>query len=1506
MAVIQKTLFAKNLDRYSVLVNDVDPNSRYFKITELPDTFTGGKNAFLVAGSDLLVADTKILIEIKSADGSIIYNEPGEGLIKSSLNGETYYAEYYEGVSKVIAVYIYPDTNFGECTITILGEVNKYEDGNGMLTPVPLNWEGKYNVKWQKKINVNPGLANTTKIRFYQRPQASITEILQPIYQIVSGSKIASAVTQSFANIQLSNLETFAGDVKRVKVFRTSNGDISDYSLIQDILVESKELLTTYNLSGSVVGTTGIFTSEVLKNFWNSSSLHTAFDSTYVNDGLQLTGSGKLTYTSSLSLIGSNTYELQLDSFYSGSTSNNLGIYLSYPTQSTLAQPYTQTTTIAILGGSSPTKNFGRQTFPFTIPFDYPTASLYLSQSSGQNQWHIGNISLKLSQDTAFSPDAISFVTTMPTLINDETFNFKFEFYDVNNNYVPVAVTQSAKFTGGNIGGTNKLLTFNTDRSAFRFSTGSYGNPANQTVKFSTQKTNLTASVTYASSAFDIGGNYITPASYAGTYPGTLTNVSDNGALLTIANFSGSVASVLVGSIVYTASCESFTEYETIYRFEDGDNAPGVFVTANTNQFIYKATDLSLNPTGQVITIEAKRKNLASATTALTVNSGSGKPPLTFVSTNSTNGVDTYTIAGTTYPYTTGETTYYVSGSDQFGNVFSDAIKISPVKILDGFSVAVSNENTSFPADSIGTIVGGLYASSGSITVKVGNETINYSSTFVTNSFSASISAYSGLTPNTFNGTSYSINALSADSGSLTLLVKYKDGGGTIISSSKDVTYSKVKKAAPVLAITSTPRNQTLTAKSTGVQLDPFVDISVVVKQTYNGSSSNLTLTSLTATSTDISNIATSAASGLVRLVTDPVLGLRTLPNGVDASTITITAVVTDSEGVSRTLTDTVSLSKTRRGVPNIVISATPQAQTVLATAAGVQSGILSNVTISALEGTTSRFDSMTGTYSGFSTNPTISGNILTMASAVITTANKEASVTLTVQHTDSEGTTVATQTIIVRATKVPTGATGDPGNNGNDGKRTATGMIHYQPSTGTKPATPSATSYTFSTNAFATLTTDWAFGAPTYASGNSNKYWYSTYTAVETTAGGGTAVPSFSEPVQAIGFTGLVTFTSANNLTNGTLTSEIIPKASITNHIGGANVTTIDGGKISTGVITSTGYTLLGADTVSSGSYMGAGTIFNLDNGSLRSKNFYISSAGDASFRGTISAGAGDIGGWSINNTSISKGNISFNSATQEIKVDGVYPIIIGPKSVYDGLTSSDANSLYLGVNGLQATGAWTVGADAPLSRVRIIGREQFAQLAAVNYKHYENGFPPITAEAYPGSSGQAIKIQNGGIYAINASATNPLTLQAYDGGGNGGYAGVFNVNLKVYGAGDFTGDVTANTSDERLKTKIKNIDSPLEKISKINGVYFNWNAQAEKLADKDTEKREVGLIAQEVQMVLPEIVKLAPFDMENVKGGSKSGENYITIQYEKVVPLLVECIKELKSQIEELKRNR
>ena len=155
--------------------------------------------------------------------------------------------------------------------------------------------------------------------------------------------------------------------------------------------------------------------------------------------------------------------------------------------------------------------------------------------------------------------------------------------------------------------------------------------------------------------------------------------------------------------------------------------------------------------------------------------------------------------------------------------------------------------------------------------------------------------------------------------------------------------------------------------------------------------------------------------------------------------------------------------------------------------------------------------------------------------------------------------------------------------------------------------------------------------------------------------------------------------------------------------------------------------------------------------------------------------------------------------------------------------------------------------------------------------------------------SNSAALRVDGGGIAISSVSS-----------GANAGFC--------LQGGGDatFSGDVTANTSDGRLKTNIVNIDSPLEKISKINGVYFNWNETAKELTGKDTEQREVGFIAQEVQSILPEIVKQAPFDTIEHTNQSKSGEEYLTIQYEKIVPLLVECIKELKKEIDELKNNK
>jgi len=148
----------------------------------------------------------------------------------------------------------------------------------------------------------------------------------------------------------------------------------------------------------------------------------------------------------------------------------------------------------------------------------------------------------------------------------------------------------------------------------------------------------------------------------------------------------------------------------------------------------------------------------------------------------------------------------------------------------------------------------------------------------------------------------------------------------------------------------------------------------------------------------------------------------------------------------------------------------------------------------------------------------------------------------------------------------------------------------------------------------------------------------------------------------------------------------------------------------------------------------------------------------------------------------------------------------------------------------------------------------------------------------------------------AVYTSATNIAgsTGLTYDGS-----------TLSVSGAITATGDITAFYSDQRLKTNIAEISNALDKIKTIRGITYNSNELAASLGVGDN-REHVGVIAQEVQSVLPQVVVPAPFDVDPVTLGSKSGENYLTVQYDKIVPLLIQAIKELSAEVEALKAAR
>lgn len=113
-------------------------------------------------------------------------------------------------------------------------------------------------------------------------------------------------------------------------------------------------------------------------------------------------------------------------------------------------------------------------------------------------------------------------------------------------------------------------------------------------------------------------------------------------------------------------------------------------------------------------------------------------------------------------------------------------------------------------------------------------------------------------------------------------------------------------------------------------------------------------------------------------------------------------------------------------------------------------------------------------------------------------------------------------------------------------------------------------------------------------------------------------------------------------------------------------------------------------------------------------------------------------------------------------------------------------------------------------------------------------------------------------------------------------------------------TNQITAYYSDKRLKTEVEQIKNALDKIEQLTGVVYTQNQLAEQFGYNNYE-RQVGLYAQDVKEVQPEAVKPAPFDIDE-NGQSISGQEYLTVQYDRLIPLIVEAIKELKERVDKL----
>jgi hypothetical protein len=164
-----------------------------------------------------------------------------------------------------------------------------------------------------------------------------------------------------------------------------------------------------------------------------------------------------------------------------------------------------------------------------------------------------------------------------------------------------------------------------------------------------------------------------------------------------------------------------------------------------------------------------------------------------------------------------------------------------------------------------------------------------------------------------------------------------------------------------------------------------------------------------------------------------------------------------------------------------------------------------------------------------------------------------------------------------------------------------------------------------------------------------------------------------------------------------------------------------------------------------------------------------------------------------------------------------------------------------------------------------------------------------------------------NGGIYwddsASRVGINRDVPSYTLDVNGTGRFVSTLyaNSNLVVTGYITATGEITAYSSDRRLKHKIKPIENPVEKVERLDGVTYEWIDGVEKYGFIPARKKENGFIAQNLQKVIEDAVAFAPFDRDK-NGNSISGKNFLTTKPEKVIPLLVEAVKVLSKRIKEL----
>ena len=256
----------------------------------------------------------------------------------------------------------------------------------------------------------------------------------------------------------------------------------------------------------------------------------------------------------------------------------------------------------------------------------------------------------------------------------------------------------------------------------------------------------------------------------------------------------------------------------------------------------------------------------------------------------------------------------------------------------------------------------------------------------------------------------------------------------------------------------------------------------------------------------------------------------------------------------------------------------------------------------------------------------------------------------------------------------------------------------------------------------------------------------------------------------------------------------------------------------------------------------------------------------------GSVGIGTSSPGNkFTINSTSANQASIQYDSATRlQISVVG--------SGVSTFLTDNNASCSF--TNGVLIGGSSASGHDF--------------NFEVLNDHAYVKG-----PDGWNGNGDKAIVALGSGVsnesFGCGYVYGTGLVLSTYKPSGGGHFGSSTQNSLIIAdttGEASFINDVVAfASSDKRLKENVKPLDNALHKINKINGVEFDWIDGKDEYGNSvhSNTGHDVGVIAQEIEEVLPEVV-------------TTRDNGYKAVKYEKIVPLLIEAIKEQQQQINKL----